>query len=208
MRIKTRLMVPVLLYMFCTYISYGNDGHTIRSVVFINTINDSSLSNESIRVQLTDEESSSRRTTALLFSCVVPGSGQTMFGHTYKGVAFSLTAFGSLLTAVISHNNYIAREERLDVLEFQYKNATNWASADFLYRSMGDAHSQLKRDRDRRNLFFGISAVVWTVNILDLLYNTEDEGQTLFSIGGDGNTVIPAYASAHQPLLSFSLPLK
>jgi hypothetical protein len=208
MRLKTRLLFSVLLVISCSFVLYGNDGNTIRSLVFINAVNDSSLSAGLARVQLSEEETTSRKTTALLFSCVVPGSGQTMFGHTYKGVAFSLTAFGSLLTAVISHNNFIAREERLDVLEYQYKNTASWVSADIIYRSMGDAHAQLKRDRDRRNIFITISAVVWTANILDLLYNTEDEGQTLFSVGGDGNMGLPALASGHQPLLSFSLPLK
>ena len=150
----------------------------------------------------------SRRSTALIYSCVLPGTGQTMLGHTYKGLGFTLTAFGSLLTAVISHNNFVARGEQLDALEFQYVYATNWVAADAIYASMRDAHNQLKSDRNRRDLFFAVAAVIWTVNILDVLYNTEDEGETLFSLSnGENGANRTGIVSQHNPVVSISLRL-
>lgn len=160
------------------------------------------------RLQSRNDESMSRRTTALLYSCVLPGSGQTMLGHTYKGVGFTVVAFGSILTAAISHNNYIARNERLDALEYQYSIATNWITANQLYTDMIGVQKKLVQDRERRNIFLIVSAVVWSANIVDLLYNTEDMGETLFSDDfGMSMREIAAVDSPHKPLMSFSIPL-
>lgn len=159
-------------------------------------------------LQQREAQLASRRTTALLYSLAMPGSGQTMLGHPYKGVAFTLAAFGSLLTAVISHNNFIASNERLDALEFQYANATNWVSANTLYNDMIGVEQKLKLDRDRRNIFLAITAVIWTANVVDVLYNTEDQGQTIFS--RQHVSYQPSMALLdlpHRPLVAFSIEL-
>lgn len=158
--------------------------------------------------QQREMQMTSRRTTALLYSLAMPGSGQTMLGHPYKGVGFTLAAFGSLLTAVISHNNFVASNERLDALEFQYANATNWVSANTLYNDMIGVEQQLKQHRSKRNIFIVVTAVIWSVNIVDVLYNTEDEGQTVFSQRATLN--LPATAALdlpHRPLFAFSIDL-
>ena len=157
---------------------------------------------------LSENESVSRRNSALLYSVIMPGSGQTMLGHTYKGVSFSIAAFGSALTAAISHNNFIARHERLDALEYQYSIATNWVSANLIYTDMIGVQKKLVQDRDRRNIFLAISAVIWAANIVDVLYNTEDRGQTLFSY--NDNRTVPircALDTPHTPIVSYSLLL-
>ncbi|MBI2427661.1 MAG: hypothetical protein HYV29_02495 [Ignavibacteriales bacterium] len=121
-----------------------------------------------------------------------------------------MTSFGSLLTAIISHNNFIARGERLDALEFQYKNATTWEIAELNYDEMKYTHNQLRRDRQRRDLFFIVTAALWTLNIVDVLYNTDDRGESLFSLhsGNEHARTHLSFDSPHKPLLSLSLPLK
>jgi len=153
---------------------------------------------------------SERRTTALLYSSLIPGSGQSMLGDTYKGVGITLTAFGSLLTSVISHNNFIARNERLDALEFQYVNAESWINAEYYYQEMRSAHDQMRRDKNRRDLFMVVTAVVWSLNIVDVLYNTEDQGESLFSLNPEQHTIpgLQSIDSPHNPLVSLSVPLK
>lgn len=150
-----------------------------------------------------------RRSTALVYSCIMPGSGQTMLGHTYKGVAFSVVAFGSVLTAAISHNNFIARNERLDALEYQYQNVTNWVSADRLYSDMTGVHQKLVADKNRRDLFLIVSAVVWAANIVDLLYNTDDLGQESFVAAPvPVQPPVAGLVSPHRPVVAFSIPLE
>jgi hypothetical protein len=163
---------------------------------------------QSEKMLLGENESASRRNSALLYSLIMPGSGQTMLGHSYKGVSFSIAAFGSALTAAISHNNFIARHERLDALEYQYSIATNWLTANLIYTDMIGVQKKLIQDRDRRNIFLAISAVIWAANIVDLLYNTEDRGQTLFSYDERMATpTVLALDTPHKPLLSYSLLL-
>ncbi len=203
-----------------------NKKHIIQSLLFIALFLHSSLAGDRPGIaslylpvqQLADSQqtvlpvqygqNSSRHSTALIYSCVMPGAGQTMLGHTYKGLGFTLSAFGSLLTAVISHNNFVARGERLDALEFQYMYATNWVTADAIYVSMREAHGQMKTDKNRRDVFLAVAAIIWTANIVDVLYNTEDEGETMFSlIDKPYDTTLPIIASRHNPLLSISLRL-
>jgi len=186
-------------------------GETPRpvSVVFRSFVADSAV--QQIPSALNDISGlTDRRTTALLYSFVVPGSGQTMLGEPYKGVGITLTAFGSLLTSIISHNNFIARNERLDALEFQYANAESWINADYSYQEMRSAHQQLQRDRNRRDLFIVVTAVVWSLNIVDVLYNTEDHGESLFSLNSlqNNSPVSAVHDSPHNPLFTLSLPLK
>lgn len=196
-------------------VAIAEDHPKISSVVFRDQEQDTNrvqstqrVESSTNRIVLNSQEGDSRYSTALIYSCVMPGSGQTMLGHTYKGVAFTLTAFSSVLTAVISHNNFVARGERLDALEYQYANATNWVSANYLYSEMQSAHTQLTLDRNKRNLFLMISAAVWTLNIVDVMYNTEDQGQPLFSVTRLTDVLLAGQVeSPHRPLVSLSLPL-
>ncbi len=122
-----------------------------------------------------------RKAKAVLYSLIIPGSGQTMLGSPYKGFSITFTAFGSALTTLISHNNFVASNERLDALEFQYKTATTWEVSNNLYTSMNETYTKLQRYKKMRNSFAIISAVVWTLNIADVMFNTGDEGEVIFS---------------------------
>lgn len=155
-----------------------------------------------------NEATNVRMRTAIIYSCIMPGSGQSMLGHTAKGVSFSLLAFGSALTTLISHNNYVARGERLDALEFQYANATNWTTANAIYNSMKDAHKLLNSDRKRRNLFVIITGIIWSANIVDIVYFTDDQGGNIFSRQHESEAPLMAGVERpHQTLVQLSIPL-
>ncbi len=212
---KNKLLIIVIVLLISTWqLSVAGDQPKNINLMFLGFMYDStslptgaSPVNEAGRIRET--ELASRRTTATIYSCILPGSGQTMFGHTYKGVGFTLLAFGSALTAGISHNNFVARNERLDALEFNYANASTWENANLIYNSMQGAHSQLKRDKNRRDLFLVVSAVIWVSNIIDIMYLTEDQGQSLFSSAkSEPPLQFGAIDSPHKPLLSLSLPLQ
>ncbi len=196
--------------IFVIQFAPAGDGLNSMNVMYRWIQTDSVQNRENSAENPHETELATRRTTALLYSIVLPGAGQTMLGETYKGVAISLAAYGSLLTTVISHNNFIARGERLDALEFQYANAASWVSADLIYDGMISTHKQLKQDQNRRDLFLIITAAIWTLNIVDVLYNTEDHGQTLFSHDLRMNRPVTSeqIVSRHAPMLSFSLPIE
>ena len=153
-----------------------------------------------------------RRVNAIVLSAAIPGAGQTMLGDTYKGLGFTLAYFGSALTAVISHNNFVARGERLDALEYQYANSTSWSSSNIIYGQMKESFDQWRQDRQRRNIFIAVTAVIWIANIADVIYNTEDSGARVFSgfspgAAGPGTGSLPP-PIAQTPLFTFSIPLK
>lgn len=198
----------IIVFLLCGVLTL-HAGAPQRSTMALETALQTADSlKRSDKVVLSENETASRKNSALLYSLIMPGSGQTMLGHTYKGVSFSIAAFGSALTAAISHNNFIARHERLDALEYQYSIATNWLTANQIYTDMVGVQKKLVQDRDRRNIFLAISAVIWAANIVDLLYNTDDRGQTLFSYNDwQATPAVLALDTPHTPLLSYSLQL-
>ena len=200
-----RFHILLILLFSLSVLLIGGEHDAVYSSVVRLIEQDTTAQTASIQVKMNDDERSSRRTLALVYSCVLPGSGQTMLGHSYKGVGLTLLAFGSALTAVISHNNYIARNERLDALEFQYLNATTWLSAEYAYLSMRATQTQLKTDKNRRDLFIVLTAAIWVGNIVDVLYNSEDQGQTLFSEQNNSPIQLgPAISS--NTLFTLSIP--
>ncbi|NUN70226.1 MAG: hypothetical protein HUU02_10995 [Bacteroidetes bacterium] len=150
-----------------------------------------------------------RKGTAALSSLFIPGSGQTLLGSPYKGVTFTVLAFGTALTAVISHNNFVASNERLDALEFQYTTSTTWVVSSSLYSSMNDVYEKLNRYKRTRNTFAVIAAVVWTANIADVMFNTNDEGETVFSsVTVEHHPLLLADGTVdHQQRILVSIPL-
>ena len=150
-----------------------------------------------------------RKSTAVIYSLIIPGSGQTWLGSPYKGFGFTFVAFGCGLTTLISHNNFVASNERLDALEFQYKTSTTWEYSNLIYTSMIESHSKMVKYKKMRNSFAVISAVVWSLNIADLLFNTDDEGEVIFSSISvtDSPVLVAGGIVDQQKRLTFSIPL-
>ncbi|MEN3038495.1 MAG: DUF5683 domain-containing protein [Candidatus Kryptonium sp.] len=119
---------------------------------------------------------SKRKLTALTYSTFIPGAGQFYLGHKIKGAFFTLTTFGSLITAVVSQNNLVGGNERLENLEIQYQSTMNWERAEQIWQEMLQVKANIDRDYKRRNLFLGITAGLWVVNIIDVLLFTPDKG--------------------------------
>jgi len=117
-----------------------------------------------------------KKVTALVYSTFIPGAGQFYLGHKLKGVFFTLTAFGSLVTTIVSQNNLVGGNERLENLEMQYLNTMNWERADQLWQEMLQVKADIDKDYKRRNLFLGVTAGIWVVNIIDVLFFTSDKG--------------------------------
>lgn len=201
-----KMFVKLILFVLCSGFLLGNDGAKLRNhfAILDSTEGNFTTANSSTKGLL-----EGRRLTAAIYSLVIPGSGQTTLGSPYKGFGFTFVAFGSALTTLISHNNYVASNERLDALEFQYKTATTWESSNLLYTSMQDTHTKLLRYKNMRNAFAIVSALVWTLNIADVLYNTEDEGEVIFSSISITNPpiLIAGGVVDHQQRLNISIPL-
>jgi hypothetical protein len=153
-----------------------------------------------------------RKTVAVILSTLIPGSGQTFLGHTEKGAAFTLSAFGSVLITVMSENDVVGRNERLDELNAAYGKyepaggggqafkpiASSFTTADLLWRQMVETRELAESDARRRNLFRTIAVAVWVANLVDILLFTDDLGEKTFGSAGEPSTRVALVPDRHN----------
>lgn len=122
-----------------------------------------------------------RPSNSLVYSIVLPGAGHTYYGHEIKGAAISVAYFGSVVTAILSNNNFKAREERIEILTQDYLKADRFTNADKIW---SDIQTE-KRNRDinqtNRTIFTVAAFAVWAYGIVDLIYFTDDRGDNSFA---------------------------
>lgn len=140
----------------------------------------------------------SRRITGLAYSVFVPGSGQIYLGHQTKGAAFAVTFFTGLVGAIVSQNNFIGNRERIQSLQFEYLNADRFTLADYYWNQMVSVHNEQKMHERARNIFTAATVFVWSLNLIDYIFWTDDKGPIEFSYKSDKN-------SAH--IFSVAIPL-
>ena len=124
---------------------------------------------------------SSRYTKATLLSMVIPGAGQTYLGSEIKGIGFTLAFFGVGLAALSNQSNYVGREDRLKVLIETYNNAGDFTNANRAWQDIVFERSNRDRDLDRRNLYSYITIGIWVLNMVDVIFFSEDKGVDDFS---------------------------
>jgi hypothetical protein len=123
----------------------------------------------------------SRKDKAIIFSALIPGSGQTFLGNTWKGVGFTLAFYGSAITAFLANNNKVAREERITVLTQEYKAAGNFNDADLIWNEILLEKDKRDNDYKRRQIFSYSALGVWVLNLIDIIFFTDDKGGDEFS---------------------------
>lgn len=130
-----------------------------------------------------------RKITATILSALVPGSGQTYLGEHIKGVFITLAFYGTAVTAIISHNNFLAREDRINMLTRSYLQENEYIKADQIWLEIKDEENNRKFDDQRRKMFAYSAMGVWIINMIDVVFLSEDKGGDVFSLNGFG---IPA----------------
>lgn len=134
-----------------------------------------------------------RPSNSLVYSIVFPGAGHTYYGHEIKGAAISVAYFGSVVTAILSNNNFKAREERIEILTQDYLKADKFTTADKIW---SDIQTE-KRNRDinqlNRTIFTFAAFAVWAYGIVDIIYFTDDRGDNSFAY----DETSPVNLSAH-----------
>ena len=136
-----------------------------------------------------DVDLTGRKLNAVIYSAFVPGSGQTYLGHELKGAAISLTFYAAAITAVIAHNNFLAREDRIKVLTKSYNETRDFTKADQLWREILNEANNRIHDYDRRKIFGYAAAGLWLLNVFDIFFLSDDLGADVFSMKDDNNPV-------------------
>jgi hypothetical protein len=123
----------------------------------------------------------SRHTKSVIYSLLIPGSGQFYIGQEWKGAGFTLAFFGAALTAVLNHNNFIGREDRLKTLTESYANAGNYYEAEIIWKDISKEKAQRNNDYNRRKYFTYAAIGIWALNLVDIIFFSEDKGENSFS---------------------------
>ncbi|GIV45509.1 MAG: hypothetical protein KatS3mg036_0327 [Ignavibacterium sp.] len=170
----------LVLFLSVLNISYAQSGSN-----FSNQIYQELRSNKNKKELFQLPRFDSRRITGLAYSVFVPGSGQIYLGHQTKGAAFAVTFFTGLVGAIVSQNNFIGNRERLQSLEFDYLNADRFTLADYYWKQMVSVRDEQKMHEKARNIFTAATIFVWSLNLVDYLFWTEDKGPIEFSYKSD-----------------------
>lgn len=160
-----------------------------------NLINDEQKISEILKFPKLD----ARRVTGLAYSSIVPGSGQIYLGYKTKGAAFAIGFFTGLVGTIVSHNNFIGNRERIQSLQFDYLNADRYTLAEYYWKQMVSVHNEQKTNERARNIFMISTGLIWTLNIIDYLFFTEDKGPIEFSNNNSFNNSFS--------ILSITVPL-
>ena len=179
---STLLILSALL----TNISFGGDGAKAGAekkskLDLLNEINNAEASAPFI-------DFSSRETRAAIFSAIIPGSGQTFIGHTWKGVGFTVAFYGTALTAILAHNNMIAREERIEVLTREYRSTGSFQAAQLVWDQILFEEGNRDNDHKRRQIFSYAALGVWVLNMVDIIFLTSDRGADEFALAEKNKT--------------------
>ena len=148
-----------------------------------------------------------RKTKALIFSTLVPGSGQTYLGSEIKGMGISLAFYGSALAAIIAHNNAQGREDRIKVLTQEYITRGEYNKAEAVWQMILSEKSNRDNDYKRRKIFTWLAVGTWVYNIFDILFLTDDQGESEFSLNNSHIDLnIVSSNNFHSVALKFNLP--
>ena len=177
----------VLSIFFCLMLEQAQAGEEQQANLRLALSHSQVLPDDNQPSQSTGDFSSIRMRTALIMSVIVPGAGQTYLGHPAKGALLSFFALGSVVGAYVFQNDITSNNERMVDVEGKYLVAGNYLDSDVQYQLLTTLRDQSVRYRTKRNIFFGIAAAVWALNIADIVFYTPDKGKeemTMSSIRG------------------------
>lgn len=191
----------VFFILFCLMFGKAQAGEEQQTNLRLALSNSQVLPDDNQPSQSTGDFSSKRMRTALIMSVIVPGAGQTYLGHPTKGALLSFFALGSVVGAYVFQNDITSNNERMVDVEGKYLTATNYIDSDAQYRLLLTLRNQSVRYRTKRNIFLGVAAAVWALNVADIIFYTPDKGReemTMSSIRGRLDVVPLANGAALQ----------
>jgi hypothetical protein len=128
------------------------------------------------------------KTTAFLYSTILPGSGQIYSGNTTKGIIIGITTIGAAATFILLNQDY--SNKRKQYLEDQeiYENTIDLENIPNLYITMEKSYDEMKNTYDYTRIMVGITGVVWLYNILDsILFFPDQSGFEISASEKNGN---------------------
>jgi hypothetical protein len=139
-----------------------------------------------------------RRILATGLSVIIPGGGQSLLGHDEKGAAFTISFFGTALTAILAESNVIGRNERLNELQLQYAESRSYVFSDDVWNRMKQTKDIADSEAKRRDLFVKIAVVVWVANMVDMVFFTQERSEQTFGSAGSKEPLVALSPDPHS----------
>lgn len=148
-----------------------------------------------------------RKMRATVLSAIIPGTGQTYLGSELKGVGLTIGFAGTAIAAIINHNNFCSREDRITNLYGNYKLMSTYAEAEKLWQEISVERAARDKDFNRRKYFSYAAVAIWIYNMIDIVYLTEDAGAEQFSVVPQAPVYALSNPHATNQILSIKINL-
>jgi PEGA domain-containing protein len=111
------------------------------------------------------------KTTAILYSTLFPGGGQTYIGKNNSGFLFMAVAFFGSLFSYQSTRVYLDFKKEYKESFNLYMDNTNPETMVNLRKDMLNKYESLKNKDNLRTLAISITTLIWTYNLYDIYFN-------------------------------------
>lgn len=105
--------------------------------------------------------------SALLYSTLLPGSGQVYSGRTTQGIILGTAALGAAVTTLIFYGDYLDKKDTYSANKNAYDTNTDLGDMESLYATMQNSYSEMEDSNSRAKIMFGVTAAVWIYNMVD-----------------------------------------
>jgi hypothetical protein len=108
--------------------------------------------------------------SALLYSTLLPGSGQIYSGRSTMGIIVGSAAIGSAIATLLFNSNYDDKKDIYMAHKTAYDTNTDLGKMASLYKTSQDSYTEMEDAQSISNIVFGITAVIWLYNMADALF--------------------------------------
>jgi hypothetical protein len=110
------------------------------------------------------------KNTALIYSTVLPGSGQFYAGQRVKGIALGTATLTGLLISLSLNSSYLDKNDTYQVQKTAYDSNTDLGKMDELYAGMVDSYDVMKDAHQKMQISAALTAAIWLYNIADIYF--------------------------------------
>jgi hypothetical protein len=103
----------------------------------------------------------------VLYSAVLPGSGQIYAGNTVRGVLLGIGALGGLGATLYLNQQYSENNDQYYQDKEAYENNTDRDKMEQLYNAITTSYDQMESSYNSMRIAAGVTVVVWLYNIID-----------------------------------------
>jgi hypothetical protein len=129
--------------------------------------------------------------SGLLYSTLLPGSGQIYSGRTMQGFILGGAAITGLTVSIVLHSDYKNKRDQYMADKEVYDKNTDLGIMNELFNKMQNSYDPMEKAYDSSRIVMGITLAVWLYNMVDvILFFPGQEGLYLSSNLQNGRNML------------------